>query len=215
MTNDRPTSSFEPPHPIFSTWVGVVLLFALFALIALVIVAASPRGDHYEKTRAKARAEKLKAVTDETNKSLTTYAWVDKTKGVARIPIGDAMRLTLVELAQKKPAPGSPIVPAEAQNAGAQAAAPATPPPVGPLAASSPSAGATPKVTSVTGPNSENRGQPAAATNPAPVQPGTQPGGAATPAASPPAAAAQPGRAVVTPSPSAPGTPLPIRGKRP
>lgn len=206
--------SFEPPRPIFSTWVGIMLLFALFALIALVIVAASPRGDHYEKTRAKARAEKLKTAMDETNKTLTTYAWVDKTKGIARIPINDAMKLTLAELAEKKPAPANPIAPADAQSAGAQAAAPTTPAPAK-SPASSPSSSATPKVTSVAGHDSENRGQPAAATNPAPVAPGTQPGASATPAASPPAAAAQPGRASVTPSPSAPGTPLPVRGKTP
>lgn len=213
MTSDPPSSSFDPPRPIFSTWIGVVLLFALFALITLVILAASPRGDHYEKTRAKARAEKLKTATEETNKALTTYSWVDKTKGVARIPINDAMKLTLAELSQKKPAPANPIAPADAQTAGAQAAAPATPAPSVPATAASPAA--TPKVTAITGPESESRGQPAAATNPGPASPGTQPGGSAIPAASPPSAPAQPGRANVTPSPSAPGTPLPVRGKKP
>ena len=94
---------------MFSTWIGVVLLFAFFGLLALVVIGASPRGDTYEDRRAKARAEKLQALREQTTKALTSYGWVDKAKGVARIPINDAMKLTVAELAQKKPAPANPI----------------------------------------------------------------------------------------------------------
>ena len=48
---------------------------------------AAPRGDTYEEKRAKARVEKLEAAQKENATALTTYGWVDKTKGVARIPI--------------------------------------------------------------------------------------------------------------------------------
>ena len=85
----------------FSTWLGVVLLFALFGVIVLAIIGPMPRGSDYEEVRAKKRMEKLKTLRDETEKDLTTYAWVDKSKGVARIPIGRAMELTVAELAQK------------------------------------------------------------------------------------------------------------------
>ena len=80
------------PAP-FSTWLGIVLLFTLFGLIVLAIVGPSPRGSDYEETRAKKRMENLKKLREETEKDLTTYAWVDKNKGVARIPISRAMKL--------------------------------------------------------------------------------------------------------------------------
>ena len=196
---------------MFSTWIGVLLLFAFFGLVALVVVGASPRGTNYEKKRAKARNEKLQAMHDQTTNALTTYGWVDKTKGVVRIPINDAMKLTVAELSQKKPAPANPIATPEAQS-------PAPPSATAPTTAPSPSATATgtPKPTSITGPNSENRNQPAAASNPPPAPPGTQPGPSTAPAASPPSAPAKPAvTPSATPSPSAPGIPLPVRGKTP
>src|SRR5215470_4067195 len=119
----------------FSTWLGVVFLFVLFGLIVLAVIGPSPRTSDYEETRAKKRMERLKALQEETQKDLTTYAWVDKNKGVARIPIDHAMELTVTELAQKKPAPAGPIAtpaaqtaPAGAPPAGSPAAQGAAPP---------------------------------------------------------------------------------------
>ena len=111
----------------FSTWLGVVFLFVLFGLIVLAVIGPSPRTSDYEETRAKKRMEKLKALHEETQKDLTTYAWVDKNKGVARIPIDRAMELTVADLAQKKPAPAGPIAmpPAQTAPAGTSSAAPA------------------------------------------------------------------------------------------
>ena len=96
------------PTP-FSTWLGIVCLFVLFGVIVLAVVGPSPRGTDYEETRAKKRIEQLKTLREENQKELTTYAWVDKNKGVARIPIDRAMELTVADLAQKKPAPAGPI----------------------------------------------------------------------------------------------------------
>jgi hypothetical protein len=103
------------PAP-FSTWLGIVCLFVLFGVIVFAVIGPSPRGTDYEETRAKKRIEKLKTLREENQKELNTYAWVDKNKGVARIPIDRAMELAVAELAQKKPAPAGPI------------ATPATPP---------------------------------------------------------------------------------------
>src|SRR6267378_58388 len=97
-----------------STWFGVVLLFALFGIIVLAVIGPAPRGDTYEQKRAKARAEKLKAVQEEA-KSLTSYGWIDKNKGVARIPIERAMELTVTDLVKQKPAPAGPITTPETQ----------------------------------------------------------------------------------------------------
>jgi hypothetical protein len=113
----------------FSTWLGIVCLFVLFGLIVLAVIGPSPRTSDYEETRAKKRMEKLKTLHEESQKELTTYAWVDKNKGVARIPIDRAMEVTVADLAQKKPAPAGPIAtpPAQAAPAGASPAAPAAP----------------------------------------------------------------------------------------
>src|SRR3954463_4881166 len=118
---------------MFSTWVGVVLLFALFGLIALVVVRAAPRGNDYEKKRAQNRFKKLEDAQKENLAALTTYSWGDKAKGIVHIPITDAMKLTVAQLAQKKPAAAGPIPaespaasPAPAANASATPAAAAT-----------------------------------------------------------------------------------------
>jgi len=53
-----------------STWLGVVLLFALFGIIVLAIIGPMPRGSDYEEARAKKRMEKLKTVREEAEKDL-------------------------------------------------------------------------------------------------------------------------------------------------
>lgn len=219
-----PTESLQhyQPRSTFSTWVGIVLVFAFFGLLAFVAVKASPRGNTYEKKRAEARAKKLEDAQKENLTALTTYGWVDKTKGVARIPINDAMKLTLAELAQKKPTAAGPIV--AASPSAAPQTSPASSPAASPAASATASASATPaasasttpKPTSVTGPHSEAHNQPAAAINPPPAPPNTQPGPNSSPAASPPSAATKPQASpAASASPSAAGSPLPVRGKTP
>ena len=132
------------PAP-FSTWVGIVLLFILFGVIVLAIIGPSPRGSDYEETRAKKRMENLKTLREDAEKALTTYTWVDKNKGVVRIPISRAMELTVAQLAQQKPALAGPIATPEAQATAVPAsAAPAgSPKPGAPQSAAQASAPAT------------------------------------------------------------------------
>jgi len=199
-------TSQTPEHaPIsFGAWLGIVLLFLFFGIFVLVLVAATPHGNTYEAKRAEAREKKLNDARNAATQELNSYAWVDKGKGIARIPIDRAMELTLHDLASKKPAPANPIeTPAQAPASGASPAPAVSPGPA--------TAAGTPKPTSVEGPNSENRNQPAAAGNPPGAIPGTQPGPGATPAASPS------GQPAVSPIPEQqpPGTPIPITGKTP
>ena len=204
MANTEQLQSSAP----FSTWVGVVLLFALFGAIVVAVIGPTPRGDSYEKMRAEARAKKLKDARVEDSKALTSYAWIDKNKGTVRLPIDRAMELTVADLANKKPAPAYAIAVPESSAApgGAAAASPAP--------SASPQSSGTPKPTSVAGPNSEARGQPAAAAvNPPAVQPSTQPGASASPAPSPKSSAAVPAALPsATPSATPPSSPLPARG---
>lgn len=206
---------FEQPRSTFGTWVGVVLLFALFGLIAWAVMGAMPRGDDYEQKRGKARLEKLKAYHDEIDTQTKGYAWADKAKGTVRVPIDRAMELSVGELAQRKPAPAGPLPP-EGEKAGLQVTAP-----VGPTPAPVASPGGAPRPTpaiATEGKDSEAEGQAAASANPPDAAPGTQPGPSATPAAAPPAGSnrANPAdKPQPTPVQSAPGRPLPVPGVTP
>ena len=121
MAETQSAPSIAYSRAPFSTWLGIVCLFVLFGLIVLAVIGPSPRTSDYEETRAKKRMEKLKTLREESQKELTTYAWVDKNKGVARIPIDRAMEVTVADLAQKKPAPAGPIATPAAQAAPAGA----------------------------------------------------------------------------------------------
>jgi len=122
MADTQSARTIAYSHAPFSTWLGIVFLFVLFGIIVLAVIGPSPRSSDYEETRAKKRIENLKKLHEETQKDLTTYAWVDKNKGVARIPIERAMELTVADLAQKKPAPAGPIATPPAQAAPAATA---------------------------------------------------------------------------------------------
>ena len=203
-----PPTAARPPIS-FGAWLGVVLLFLFFGIFVFVLVAATPHGNNYEQKRAEAREKKLNDARTAASKELNSYTWVDKGKGVARIPIDRAMQLTLRDLASKKPEPANPIA-APAETAAPAASPP--PPAVSPAATASP----TPKPKSVEGPDSENRSQPAAAGNPPGAIPGTQPGPGMTPAVSASPSSRQP---PVSPSPmpeqNPPGTSAPAPGKSP
>ena len=210
---ERLRRTVQSPAP-FSTWLGVVLLFALFGAIVLAVMGPMPRTDSYEQIRAKKRVDLLKTTRETDEKALSGYGWVDKNKGLVRLPIERAIEITATELANKKPAPAYAIATPEAQlstSAAPSGAAKASP---APAASALPSESLKP--VSVAGPESANRGQPAAATNPAPVPPSTQPGASAAPAASPRSSAAvAPVSPSPSPSPSAAGSPLPVRGATP
>ena len=203
-----PQTPERAPIP-FGAWLGIVLLFLFFGIFVLVLVAATPHGNTYEAKRAAAREKKLNDTRNAARQELNSYAWVDKGKGVARIPIDRAMELTLRDLASKKPALANPIAtPAEAASA--------SPPPAAPTAAPAAAASATPKPTSVQGINSENRNQPAAASNPPGAIPGTQPGPSATSAAMPsPPSGQPPVSPSAVPEEKPPGTPIPAPGNTP
>ena len=154
-----------------STWLGIVCLFGLFGIIVLAVIGPSSRTSDYEETRAKKRMERLKALQEENQKELTTYTWIDKNKGVARIPIDRAMEVAVADLAQKKPAPAGPIATPAAQ------AAPAAAAPTG--ASPAPAASQQPGMAQPSAPAGSPAAQGAASPAPASQQP---PGAPASPA---------------------------------
>ena len=162
-----------------SAWFGIVLLFVLFGVIVLAIIGPAPRGSDYEQARAKKRVENLKTVREEADKALTTYGWIDKNKGVARVPIERAMELAVAELAKQKPAPAGPIATPEAQAiasgpASATSQGPATSPKPG-SAQASPQAAAPAATQGATAsspsPSPAAQGSPSPAASPPPTSP--------------------------------------------
>ena len=204
------TSPTPERAPIsFRASLGIVLLFLFFGLFVLVLIAATPHGNNYEAKRAEAREKKLSDARKAAAQELNSYAWVDKGKGIARIPIDRAMELTLRDLASKKPAPANPIeTPATAQ---APAPAPASghhPPrrfrPRRHLREHRNRRQLRARIPKI-GISRPRRGNPPGAI------PGTQPGPGATPAATPGGQPALP----PMPEQKPPGTPIPVAGKTP
>ena len=174
MAETQSARSIAYTRAPFSTWLGIVCLFVLFGLIVLAVIGPSPRTSDYEEARAKKRMEKLKTLHEESQKELTTYAWVDKNKGVARIPIDRAMEVTVADLAQKKPAAAGPIAPPPSQAAPAGASpAPAAPQQPGTAQPTKPSAPAG-------SPAGQGAASPPPATQQSPPAPGS-PAPATTP----------------------------------
>jgi len=132
VPNDDETLAHpEQPRFLLNAWLWAVVLFVFFGAIVAITFGTMQRGSSYEEERAKARAEKLKTAEEEWNKTSSSYGWVDKEKGVARIPIERAMELELADLQLKKPAPAGPILtptPAEAPVTSTVAPQPANPP---------------------------------------------------------------------------------------
>jgi hypothetical protein len=157
-----------------SAWFGIVLLFALFGVIVLAIIGPSPRGSDYEETRAKKRVENLKTLREEADKALTSYGWIDKNKGVARIPIERAMELTVADLAKQKPAPAAPIA-APTPEAQGTAGAGASPAPASPVPAGSPQSGgaspaASPAAQAPASPSAAAQSSPPSPASPSPTK---------------------------------------------
>jgi len=199
MAETQTAHSIAYSRAPLSTWLGIVCLFVLFGIIVLAVIGPSSRTSDYEEMRAKKRMERLKALQEENQKELTTYTWVDKNKGVARIPIDRAMELTVADLAQKKPAPAGPIATPAAQTApGGAAPAPAAP--QGAAVSSSPAEAA-----AKTGPPASSAAQPAQ-TAPAGAPPAPPPRAAVS---SPPSSGAASASPATQPSPQAPTSPAP------
>jgi uncharacterized protein (DUF58 family) len=172
MANPESIRQIAHSRAPLSTWLGIMLLFALFGVIVLAIIGPSPRGSDYEETRAKKRVENLKTLREETDKALTTYAWVDKNRGTARIPIERAMELTVAELAKQKPVPAGPIATPEAQAPASAAAspAPASPAPAGSAQSGGASPAASPSAQAPTSPSPASQLSPPASASPSPTK---------------------------------------------
>jgi hypothetical protein len=173
MSSDTKKASVGP------VFIGGILIFLLFALLVKVWFHFSGPAENYDDKRAAARIAKRQMLDRDNREKLTTYAWVNKDKGIVQIPIDDAIKLVAAEL-KNKPVQVSPVkveipYPAGLQQVPPAAATPAaaSPAPSAPAAAPAAPAAATPTPSAVptTPPAATPETTPAVAPSPAAPEP--------------------------------------------
>lgn len=110
--------------PLF---VGVLVLFLVFAVATKLLVGLTPSGADEDAARIAERLKAREELDTQNKQRLETYAWVDKAKGSVQIPIAQAMELTVAGMAGQQPRPAGPIVPAATPAPAEPAASPTAP----------------------------------------------------------------------------------------
>jgi hypothetical protein len=100
----------EPEHPLHVSRPGLITVLAACALFLVLVMflhrpqqppsmdlSSVPPGDAWKYT-AEGRAAKLAEVTAREQSLASSYGWVDKDKGVVRLPIDRAVELTIKEI---------------------------------------------------------------------------------------------------------------------
>jgi hypothetical protein len=138
MANGRiKTASFGPG------FIGAVLLFCAFAVVAWILFRFAAPTETYEEKRADDRRAKVAAINAEALQKLYgPPKWIDQAKGTVQLPIDVAMDLVVNDY-QAKPVQASAVKVENPYPAGLQAPAAAAAPAVSgtakPAAAASPS----------------------------------------------------------------------------
>jgi len=115
-TTSPPASVLPPPRGAF--WVAFLAAIGCFAIFLLVLYLAYipqrrlaadvdltkiPVEEQWKYT-AKGRQDHLDELRSREKAAATSYAWIDKDKGIVQLPIDRAVQLTLQELnAGRKP----------------------------------------------------------------------------------------------------------------
>ena len=96
------------PFP-FRWYVGVALGLLAFAVVGVYSMRMARDTTGYDDEQARERYEKLAALQAQDAKTLGTADWVDKTKGIVRIPIDEAVTQEIPVLAAKPVGMGAAI----------------------------------------------------------------------------------------------------------
>ena len=106
------SESSHSPHPKRHPYPSGLWLAAGFLGLASLALLLRPLGIStatLTQSAAKVRLEKLSKLRTEQGAASSTYGWVDKSKGVAHIPIAQAMELIVPQLRSNPPHPAYPI----------------------------------------------------------------------------------------------------------
>mgnify|MGYP006284321291 CR=1 FL=1 len=106
--SDNPHSLSERSHPYLpGLWLAAGFLG--LASLALLLRPAGVTPDTILEKAAMQRWDKLQKLKSDQEKEATSYGWIDKDKGIARIPVDKAMELTARKLRAEDPRPAYPI----------------------------------------------------------------------------------------------------------
>lgn len=106
--SDSPHSLSERSHPYLpGLWLAAGFLG--LASLAFLLRPAGVTPDTITEKAAMERWDRLEKLKTEQHKEATSYGWIDKDKGIARIPIEKAMELTIPKLRAQDPKPAYAI----------------------------------------------------------------------------------------------------------
>jgi len=118
-----PDATTTPATPV-RWFFGLFAALAVFALVGLYSSQMAHHATDYDDDQAQERYAKLAKLQAADQKTLTTADWIDKDKGVVRIPIDEAMTQE-VDLLKAKPVQMGLAIPGAAAPAPAPAPTPA------------------------------------------------------------------------------------------
>ena len=96
-------SSQSKPSGFFTFSWGI-LVFVLFALLVIIWIRATAPNAEVDQARTDERTSiRDKRKIADAEKLAAPASWVDKAKGIARIPIADAKVIAVTKLSSKKP----------------------------------------------------------------------------------------------------------------
>ncbi len=206
----------------FLVFVGSLVALAGVTLVVIGVLAVDRGpGNEIEKKRAEQRIATREKLEAEVSAKLQTSGWVDKAKGIAHVPVAEAVPLVVAELRAKKPAPSQikvdpvlPMPPPYDPNAAEPAPLALTSAPQGadtirftaPAAAEAPAAAPAPAAVPAPAPAAPAPAAPAAPAPESPA-PAPKPEAPAAPAPAPAPAAPAPAAAPAAPAEPAPATP--------
>jgi len=161
VESPKPGAAVRSAKAEVSTLTIITTLMVLLVFVGLVWLVFLQREAIPSDSRQK-REERLKnlaQLTADNQKALTTYHWIDKSKGTVGIPINRAMELVQKDLAANHPHAAGPINPPAASptpaaaNQPAATPAPSTSSSPAPSPASSPSSSPEPTVSPAPSPS--------------------------------------------------------------
>lgn len=143
MSDSLPKIPERTPLRVAFTFVGGLLAFLVFGVAIWLIVRSYSNAPTVEDQRATVRLNYKAEVETSSKRLLETYGWIDEAKGLAHVPVTEAMKAVVEEYSHMQvgpssiPVPGTPAAEAAAAalmgGGGAQApSAEAAPVPTAP-----------------------------------------------------------------------------------
>ncbi len=108
MSDSHSTQHPTGPRSVWPMFFGALVLIAIFWAAAW-ILRSGPSGATDEAEKAEVRRKNLEELTAANQEELESYGWVDREKGIVRLPIEQAMDLEMAKLNEQEPRAAYPV----------------------------------------------------------------------------------------------------------